>query len=79
MHGFRVTPQGNPLDDYGRNLFVDTLDSRYGAGWRRENSFLAQRPNGGVLLRLLSPRLPACREGDAVPGNRHRPRRRART
>ena len=46
VHGFRVTPQGSPLDDYGRNLYVDTLDSRYGAGWRRENSFLAQRPNG---------------------------------
>jgi len=46
VHGFRVTPQGSPLDDYGRNVFLDTLDSRYGAGWRRENSFLAQRPNG---------------------------------
>ncbi|HWN21935.1 MAG TPA: hypothetical protein VNP93_08165 [Gaiellaceae bacterium] len=46
VHGFRVTPQGNPLDDYGRNLYVDTFNSRYGQGWRRENSFLAQRPNG---------------------------------
>ena len=46
VHGFRATPQGSPLDDYGRNLYLDTRDSRYGAGWRRENSFLAQRPNG---------------------------------
>jgi len=46
VHGFRSTPQGSPLDDYGRNLYLDTRDSRYGAGWRRENSFLAQRPNG---------------------------------
>ena len=46
VHGFRVTSQGNPLDDYGRNVFLDTFDSRYGPGWRRENSFLAQRPNG---------------------------------
>ena len=46
VHGFRVTPQGSPLDSYGRNLYVDTLGSRYGPGWRRENSFLAQRPNG---------------------------------
>ena len=46
VHGFKVTPQGSPLDDYGRNLYLDTLDSRYGPGWRRENSFLAQRPNG---------------------------------
>jgi len=46
VHGFSATTQGNPLDDYGRNIFVDTLDSRYGTGWRRENSFLAQRPTG---------------------------------
>jgi hypothetical protein len=46
VHGFRVTPQGSPLDDYGRNLYVETRGSRYGAGWRRENSFLAQRPTG---------------------------------
>ena len=46
VHGFRVTPQGSPLDDYGRNLYVETWDSRYGPGWRRENSFLAQRPTG---------------------------------
>jgi hypothetical protein len=48
VHGFAATPQGSPRDDYGRNLYVDTLDSSYGAGWRRENSFLAQRPNGAV-------------------------------
>ena len=48
VHGFRVTPGGSPLDDYGRNVFLDTRDSRYGSGWRRENSFLAQRPNGAV-------------------------------
>ena len=46
VHGFRAAPRGNPLDDYGRNVFLDTLDSRYGPGWRRETSFLAQRPNG---------------------------------
>jgi hypothetical protein len=46
VHGFRTTAQGNPLDAYGRNLYVDTLDSRYGSGWRRENSFLAQKPTG---------------------------------
>ena len=52
VHGFRVTPQGSPLDDYGRNLYLDTQDSRYGAGWRRENSFLAQRPNGAFCYGL---------------------------
>ena len=52
VHGFRATRQGNPLDDYGRNVFLDTLNSRYGPGWRRENSFLAQRPNGAFCYGL---------------------------
>jgi hypothetical protein len=46
VYGFRATRSGVPLDTYGRNLFLDTLDSAYGSGWRRENSFLAQSPNG---------------------------------
>ena len=52
VHGFSVTSQGSPLDDYGRNLYLDTRDSRYGPGWRRENSFLAQRPNGAFCYGL---------------------------
>lgn len=35
-----------PLDTFGRNLYVDTLDSVYGKGWKRENSFLTHRPTG---------------------------------
>ena len=40
VYGFSATPQGNPLDSYGRNIYVDTFDSAYGNGWHRENSFL---------------------------------------
>jgi hypothetical protein len=46
VHGFRSTSRGVPLDTYGRNIYVDTLNSAYGGGWKRENSFLAQRPTG---------------------------------
>ena len=46
VHGFRSTSAGSPLDSFGRNVYVDTLDSAYGAGWRRENSFLTHNPNG---------------------------------
>ena len=46
VHGFRSTTQGQPLDTYGRNIFVDTFDSAYGTGWRRENSFLTHNPGG---------------------------------
>jgi hypothetical protein len=47
VYGFRSTRSGVPLDDYGRNVYVDTLDSAYGKGWRRENSFLTHEPTGG--------------------------------
>ena len=40
VYGFRATPHGNPLDSYGRNIYLDTFDSRYGKGWHRENGFL---------------------------------------
>ncbi|MBA2474995.1 MAG: hypothetical protein H0V40_03440 [Actinobacteria bacterium] len=46
VHGFRSTPSGMPLDTFGRNLYVDTYGSEYGAGWQRENSFLTQKPTG---------------------------------
>jgi hypothetical protein len=46
VHGFRSTSVGSPLDPYGRNMYLDTLDSPYGRGWRRENSFLAHKPTG---------------------------------
>jgi len=46
VHGFRSDPQGSPLDGYGRNVYLDTLDSLYGPGWRRENGFLTHGPGG---------------------------------
>ena len=52
MHGFRSTDTGNPLDDYGRNVYLDTFDSAYGMGWRRENSFLTHRGSGAFCYAL---------------------------
>jgi hypothetical protein len=46
VHGFRSTPGGLPLDTFGRNLYVDTFNSVYGQGWRRENSFLMHKGTG---------------------------------
>lgn len=46
VHGFKSTSTGNPLDTWGRNLYVDTFDSSYGAGWKRENSFLMHKGTG---------------------------------
>jgi hypothetical protein len=46
VYGFSASHVGSPLDGYGRNIYVDTFNSRYGKGWRRENAFLAHRPTG---------------------------------
>jgi hypothetical protein len=47
VHGFRSTGGGEPLDSFGRNIYVDTWGSAYGVGWRRENSFLTHVRTGG--------------------------------
>jgi hypothetical protein len=46
VFGFKSTGAGNPLDTFGRNIYVDTLDSAYGSGWKRENSFLTHSGTG---------------------------------
>ncbi len=46
VYGFRSTSSGVPLDTFGRNVYVDTFDSAYGTGWKRENSFLTHTGTG---------------------------------
>jgi len=46
VFGFKSKPSGEPLDTFGRNIYVDTFDSTYGAGWKRENSFLTHTGTG---------------------------------
>jgi hypothetical protein len=46
VYGFKATPGGNPLDTFGRNIYVDTFNSTYGSGWKRENSFLTHTGTG---------------------------------
>ena len=78
-YGFAASTRGVPADGFGRNIYLDTLDSAYGPGWKRENSFLAHRGTGRLLLRAVPtrpvPRLPRRREapgrqGHALPGDR---------
>ena len=47
VYGFKATSAGAPLDGYGRLIYLDTLDSALGPGWKRENSFLARRNANG--------------------------------
>jgi hypothetical protein len=47
VHGFHtVKGTGAPKDRYGRSLYMDTLDSRYGPGWKRESSIVVRNPTG---------------------------------
>jgi hypothetical protein len=54
VYGFKATPGGNPLDTFGRNIYVDTYNSVYGTGWKRENSFLTHT-NTGVFCYSVNP------------------------
>jgi hypothetical protein len=54
VYGFKSTSVGAPLDTFGRNLYVDTFDSKYGSGWIRENSFLTHT-NTGVFCYSFNP------------------------
>jgi hypothetical protein len=46
VYGFKSSSSGDPQDTFGRNLYVDTYDSAYGSGWKRDNSFLTHKANG---------------------------------
>jgi hypothetical protein len=46
MFGFHTNAQGAPLDSYGVLVYVDAYNPAYGAGWRRENSFVTHNPTG---------------------------------
>ncbi len=46
VYGFKATKYGAPLDTWGRNVMIDTYNSSYGRGWKRENAFLTHRGSG---------------------------------
>jgi hypothetical protein len=46
VHGFGTSRYGVPTDGFGRLIYLDTYNSAYGPGWRRENSFVAHSPSG---------------------------------
>jgi hypothetical protein len=52
VYGLASTSRGDPLDSFGRNLYLDTFDSVYGAGWKRENSFLTHKSTGAFCYSI---------------------------
>ena len=65
VHGFGSTRGGAPTDGYGRLLYLDTHNSAYGRGWRRENAFLVHNPTGVFCYGFF--------KHDAVAGGYKRP------
>jgi hypothetical protein len=76
VHGFSSTRDGNPRDRYGRNVFIDTLNSAYGAGWKRESGILVHTPTGTFCHSFVPqkpfPGYPSDATRPAAPGERYR-------
>jgi hypothetical protein len=54
IYGFGTTSVGAPTDNFGRLIYLDTHNSVYGAGWRRENSFVPHNPTGAFCYGFYS-------------------------
>jgi hypothetical protein len=66
VYGFGTSRYGVPTDGFGRIVYVDTHNSKYGAGWRRENASVTHNPTG-LFCYGLSPHDPT------TGGYRHPP------
>ena len=49
VYGFGVDVGRRPAGHFGRNIYVDTFDSEYGSGWKRENSLLTHATGGSSV------------------------------
>jgi len=54
VFGFGTTSVGAPTDNFGRLIYLDTHNSVYGPGWRRENSFVPHNPSGAFCYGFYS-------------------------
>ena len=77
VYGFASTSAGHPRDIFGRNIFIDTYDSAYGPGWKREMGLLTRRPR--VPSATASTPMAIIRlQWDSVPRDGGRARRHPR-
>lgn len=76
VYGFGSTPKGVPKDKYGRNLFIDTFNSSYGPGWKRESGILTHKETGTFCHSFVPQRpfagYPSQDMRPAAPGERYR-------
>jgi hypothetical protein len=76
VYGFGATAKGVPKDNYGRNLYIDTLNSAYGPGWKRESGILTHQGTGTFCHSFVPQRpfagYPSQDVRPAAAGERHR-------
>lgn len=76
VYGFRATAAGNPLGRYERNVYIDTHDSAYGAGWYRESGILTHKQTGTFCHSFVPqkpfPGYPSATIRPGAPGNEYR-------
>jgi len=58
VYGFSSSAEGNPRDRYARNVYIDTLNSAYGPGWRRESGILTHRGTGTFCHSFVPGQIP---------------------
>jgi hypothetical protein len=76
VYGFGATTKGVPKDGYGRNVYIDTFNSAYGQGWKREAGVLTHKSTGTFCHSFVPQRpfawYPSQQVRPAAPGERYR-------
>jgi hypothetical protein len=76
IYGFSSTSTGAGKDRYGRNLYIDTYNSAYGSGWKRESGILAHKNTGTFCHSFVPqkpfPDYPSQAMRPAAPGTQYR-------
>ena len=76
VYGLSSNAKGVPKDKYGRNLFIDTLNSAYGSGWKRESGILTHKDTGTFCHSFVPQRpfsgYPSQEIRPPAAGERHR-------
>ena len=76
IFGFGSNAKGVPKDKYGRNLYIDTLNSAYGPGWKRESGILTHKGTGTFCHSFVPQRpfvgYPSQEMRPAASGERYR-------
>jgi hypothetical protein len=77
VYGFR-TPSATKTDPYARFVYIDTFNSVYGPGWKRDTGIVTHRGNGAFCYSFVAqappPGYPSSEPRGPGNGERHRVR-----